>query len=46
MGGPSLHFEAVVVTAFLVAVAWAFRKAARKLQAIAGVYEDLARQFD
>jgi hypothetical protein len=46
VGVPSLRFEAVVVTAFFVAFAWALRKAAKKLRAIAGVYEDLAREFD
>ena len=46
LGGPSLYFEAVVVTAFFVAFAWALRKAAKKLRAIANVYEDLAREFD
>jgi hypothetical protein len=46
LGGPSMRFEAVMVAAFLLAVAWALRKAAIKLRAIAGVYEDLAREFD
>jgi hypothetical protein len=46
MGGPLMRFEAVMVATFLLAVAWALRKAAIKLRAIAGVYEDLAREFD
>jgi hypothetical protein len=46
LGGPSMRFEAVTFAAFLLAIAWALRKAAIKLRAVAGVYEDLARQFD
>jgi hypothetical protein len=43
---PAQRFEASVIAALIVALAWALRKAARKLRAIAGVYEDLAREFD